>query len=837
MTKNAISCLTLFCLFFSIGLSAQPVQFDSRGIGGGGAMFQPVISPFNTQHWYAVCDMTELFHTTDGGQSWDFADFRDFTTINYCKVQFTADPDVRYGLRIQFREGIVLPVRSDDGGASWQDLNNPQPDGLLDLSADPASTGRLLVTDWSRLYFSDDGGQSFEVRYDDNFGNLYVAGAFWDGDDIFVGTVYGLLVSHDGGQSFALENAPGLPAGSGFASFAGAKQGDERRFFAVVAAAGDLYPTVPANDLLWSYDNVYRLDYDQPGAAWEAVAGGVPANHRLVKTAMALDNTEIAYVAGTDENNSFPVVYKTVNGGGTWSPVFLTANNQNIATGWCGFQGDENWWYAEIPFGLAVAPHDPDVALISDYGFLHATADGGDSWRQAYLHPDDDHPAGAATPKNQSYRGNGLENTASWWLAWADADNLLAAYTDIGGIRSEDAGVSWSFKNLDRDDNSTFQFFKHPATGLLYAATSTVHDLYQSTYLQDSRIDNGDGRILVSSDGGDFWALLHDFGHPVVWMAADPNDPQILYASVVHSQQGGIYKTVNLGAGAASVWTKLPDPPRTEGHPLSLHVLPDGAVACSFSGRRNANGAFTNSSGVFLSTDGGQTWADRSHPDMLYWTKDLTVDQHDPTGSTWYAAVFSGWGGAANDKGGLFRTTDRGQNWTEILDLFRVESCAVHPADPNILYVTTEDEGLWFTADGADFEQLETYHFQHPMRVFFNPYDADEVWVTSFGNGLQIGATGSTTAFAPTSGWSVVLNPTIVSEKLALTLELPEAAALQITAFDTQGKAVALPGAGGQYAAGQHKLSWEVGEWSTGVYLLRILSGTGEQVCLRFLRH
>ena len=31
------------------------------------------------------------------------------------------------------------------------------------------------------------------------------------------------------------------------------------------------------------------------------------------------------------------------------------------------------------------------------------------------------------------------------------------------------------------------------------------------------------------------------------------------------------------------------------------------------------------------------------------------------------------------------------------------------------------------------------YPFRFPSRVFFNPYDVNEVWVTSFGNGMRLG--------------------------------------------------------------------------------------------------
>jgi hypothetical protein len=34
---------------------------------------------------------------------------------------------------------------------------------------------------------------------------------------------------------------------------------------------------------------------------------------------------------------------------------------------------------------------------------------------------------------------------------------------------------------------------------------------------------------------------------------------------------------------------------------------------------------------------------------------------------------------------------------------------------------------------------VNNYDFRQPERVFFNPYNANEVWVTSFGNGLKLG--------------------------------------------------------------------------------------------------
>jgi hypothetical protein len=348
------------------------------------------------------------------------------------------------------------------------------------------------------------------------------------------------------------------------------------------------------------------------------------------------------------------------------------------------------------------------------------------------------------TPKGHAYHSIGLEDTTCWWLTWSDASNLFASYSDIKGTRSTDGGAAWGFNFSGQNYNSTYQSVKHPTTGTLYAGTSSVHDMYQSTRLQDSTLDSGTGEVLYSTDKGATWQRLHNFAHPVVGLAVDPTNANRMYASVIHSSQGGIFVSSNIQSGAASTWTKLASPPRTEGHPFNVTVLNDGAVVCTYSGRRNASGAFTASSGVFLSTDGGATWLDRSDTGMRYWTKDILIDPNDAGQNTWYACVYSGWGGPPNGLGGLYRTTNRGQSWARINSLDRVGSVAISPLNPNEMYLTTETSGLWYAnnlnAAQPGFAAVTSYPFRQPERVFFNPYNPTEIWVTSFGNGLRVGS-------------------------------------------------------------------------------------------------
>jgi hypothetical protein len=243
----------------------------------------------------------------------------------------------------------------------------------------------------------------------------------------------------------------------------------------------------------------------------------------------------------------------------------------------------------------------------------------------------------------------------------------------------------------------------------------------------------------------------------------DPAHPEVLYASIANSSVGGIYVCNNVSAGAGATWTKLTNPPRTQGHPFNIRVLHDGTLLVSYSGRRDSSGAFTASSGVFASSDSGQTWQDRSDAGMHYWTMDLVVDPYDSLQSTWYGCVFSGWGGPPNGLGGLYRTTDRGSNWTRINNLDRVGSCTVSPRDSSEMYLTTEVAGLWYCQNlrspSPTFSLVDSYPFRHPERVFYSPYDTSARWVTSFGAGLRIGstATGVSSGHEPGRGRAHVL--------------------------------------------------------------------------------
>jgi len=506
---------------------------------------------------------------------------------------------------------------------------------------------------------------------------------------------------------------------------------------------------LPGSDYWGFMKGIYTCDYGTTN--WASRMNGIAVGTDFpMFVDMAENDINTVYLAGSNSNN-VPIVLKTTNAGGVWANTFLTSNNQNINTGWSGQGGDRGWSYGECPFGFDVAVNNANYIIFSDFGFVHKTSNGGQTWQQAYVNASDQHPANQPTPPKQTYHSIGLENTTCWQVHWANATTMFAAYSDIKGIRSTDGGQTWSFNYTGLNANSTYRIAQHP-NGTLYAATSNIHDMYQSTRLGDSPLDNADaeGKILFSADNGATWQLLHNFGHPVFWIALDPNNPNRAYASVIHynggAGTGGVYRCDNLLAPGGSSWTLLPDPPRTQKHPASIAVLNDGKVVCTFSGRRNAAGAFTNSSGVFLYNPSSNAWTDVSDPGMYYWTKDIVVAPTDPAQNTWYASVFSGWGGPPNGLGGLYRTVNRGQSWTKLTgsQLDRVTSVTFNPLNNKQVYLTTEQQGLWMTSDITSanpvFTQVQNYDYRQPERVFFNPYNLSEIWVSSFGNGMRMGS-------------------------------------------------------------------------------------------------
>ena len=796
--KHFFTLLTAVAIFLTA--SAQtPTSWQSRGIGGGGALFSPSINPANQNEVFVACDMSELFHSTTFGQSWSEVHFFELQGGHDSYVNFTSTPGLLYCVDYASQNGNdpTRPMKSTDGGATWSALSGDPFGGYPGyperMYADYSNANHIVLADYGNIYFSANGGSSFtqiHTALNSGAGN-HIGGVFFDGNNIYIGTNDGLIYSTNGGASFSTMTTTGITAGNVIFSFSGAREGSTVRFLCLTAASGDVYAGMQGGFDYGVATSAYTMD--NANGTWVSKNGGMSVGSDFVMyCGMANNDVDTMYLAGGSSVGN-PIVMRataTTN----WVHAFNSVGNVNIATGWCGQGGDRSWGYAEAPFGFQVCPMNSQRVVFSDFGFVHGTSDAGANWQQQYVNVADQNPAGSNTPTQQYYQGIGLENTTNWQVMWTSASDIFAPFSDINGVMSADSGKSWKFiPNLTQ--NSVYRMVRDANTGVLYAATSSVHDMYQSTRIYDSHINGGTGAVYFSTNNGASFSLLHDFTHPVMWVALDPTNTNRMYAAVAHTStsEGGIYVTNNLSSGASSTWTKMANPPRSNARAFNIHVLNDGSLVASFSARKPTGSSnFTDSSGVYFYDVNTSIWSDRSHTGMRYWTKDVVIDPNDPTQSTWYAAVFSGWANVPSGTGGVYKTTNKGVSWTQISNSYRVNSITIHPTNANELYFTTETDGLWFSSNATSgtptFTQVSSYPFRHPVRVFYNPYKVSELWVSSFGNGMMVGSVNTTgMAHAARTKSSVKLFPNPAGEAVHFVLGASRKNA-ELLVFDACGR-------------------------------------------------
>jgi photosystem II stability/assembly factor-like uncharacterized protein len=491
------------------------------------------------------------------------------------------------------------------------------------------------------------------------------------------------------------------------------------------------------------------------------------------------------------------MVLQSVDAGGTWNNVFKTSNNQNIATGYCGANGDLGWTWAGLLFGINVCPKNSSVLLISDFGFVHKTTNAGANWKECYTKIENQNPENNATPKNKDYKSAGDINQVSIWQTyWVDSNIIWQCASDIKAVRTTTKGALWNFNYTGHTENTAYRVAKNISNNTLYMATASIHDLYQSARLTDAILDatNNTGAIKYSTDNGATWLMMHDFSNIVCWVATDPNNANKLYASVVNSTDGngGIWVTNNANLNAGATWTKLANPPRTEGHPNNIFVLNDGKVVVSFNARRAPG--FTTSSGVFLYDATFNTWTDKSDNAMQYWTQDMTIDPNDASQNTWYACVYEGWGNANTQGiGGLYKTTNRGTTWTRIWSSVRCMSATVAPTNANEIYVSTETEGLYYTNNASSATPIFTqtnFPYRNVLRTFFNPFIANEIWVNTFGGGAWASSTIANNINNLKPNFNIAIYPNPASAFLIIDVLANENAFYAYRIFDINGKQI-----------------------------------------------
>ncbi len=163
--------------------------------------------------------------------------------------------------------------------------------------------------------------------------------------------------------------------------------------------------------------------------------------------------------------------------------------------------------------------------------------------------------------------------------------------------------------------------------------------------------------------------------------AVNPNNMSEYY---VASASGHLWKTTNAGVTWNAIADSLP-------YSLGCVVIdPNNQFTVWVgTGENNHQRALGYGSGVYRSTDGGQTWANM----RLKESRQIGGIVVDPRTSNvvYVAAEGSVWG--PGGERGLYKTTDGGKTWNKILSISEntgVNNIVMDPHNPDVLYATSE---------------------------------------------------------------------------------------------------------------------------------------------------
>jgi photosystem II stability/assembly factor-like uncharacterized protein len=297
----------------------------------------------------------------------------------------------------------------------------------------------------------------------------------------------------------------------------------------------------------------------------------------------------------------------------------------------------------------------------------------------------------------------------------ADQPNLFYMATAGGGVwETENAGHTW--KNISDKD------FKTGNIGAIAVAPSNPKIIYAGA--GDSAPRNtvltaggGTGGIYKSTDGGKNWTHLGLRKTNVIsWIEVDPHDANIVYAAALgHLFAANPHRGVFKSTDGGKTWKRvLYVNDQTGAITLAMDPNNPQVLYASMWQLYRRPWVFSSGgpgSGIYKTTDGGAHWTNITHnsglPSGIFGKVGVAVAPSDP--NVVYALVQANY--KPGHPGGLFRSDNGGQSWKLMNDSLDITQRAyyymrvyVDPKDANTIYLpnvgvfVSHDSGKTLTA-------------------------------------------------------------------------------------------------------------------------------------------
>lgn len=228
-----------------------------------------------------------------------------------------------------------------------------------------------------------------------------------------------------------------------------------------------------------------------------------------------------------------------------------------------------------------------------------------------------------------------------------------------------------------------------------------------------------------------------------VAVTGHPDQPHTFYTGFTG---GGVYKTEDSGEN----WSNVSDGYFKTGSVGALTAAPSNKnVIYAGMGETCIRGNMSAGDGMYRSTDGGDTWEHIGLGDS-HFIGEITVHPEDED-VAWVAVMGHSFGTEGNEERGVFKTTDGGESWEQILfhnEFTGAVDIEVDPNNPNILYASMweayrnpwemssggEGSGLYKSTDGGESWENISERPGMPkgilgkIGVAISPVNPDRVW-------------------------------------------------------------------------------------------------------------
>ena len=359
--------------------------------------------------------------------------------------------------------------------------------------------------------------------------------------------------------------------------------------------------------------------------------------------------SEIPEAAAKLEKEKCAGVYKSNDLGKTWQQL-------------------DAYYFDPSEGGVFIDDNNPSIAYAIFSRKIFKTEDGGKTWKDFLF-----------THDQPFISNSGIERL----ITGEHSDEVFIAGRQ-GLFHTEDAGGHWHERNNGFIGSEVVDIAK-AADGTLYAGTYSLG-------------------IFKSTDRGQSWTFSsYNLENPYIMLiAAHPTESKTVFVTT----NGGVYASLDGGL----TWERIAKkffkdsellPGIAHFHGVAFDPKDSNRIYVGGGGDQYSPSGV----GISMSEDGGESWkqanmgfeinvhvskivVDKNNPSIIYATTQGPTNFSEKTGSGY----------------GVFKSIDYGKSWMKInggLETVETNTIALDPNNQQILYLGTDDDGIYKTTDGG----------------------------------------------------------------------------------------------------------------------------------------